>query len=86
MSEENNSLSVQEEALFAETGLDQQPPAELLAILGYLGSENGHVQVLPEWRTENRQIHFVYPSSQFLPPKLRQFIMLAEKMMKVGLA
>lgn len=41
--------------------------------------------VLPEWRTDLRPVHFVYHSGRFLQPKLKQFILLAEKIMRPGL-
>ena len=41
--------------------------------------------ILPEWRSEVRPIHFVYPSGKFLLPKLKQFIACAEQVMKPGL-
>ena len=40
------------------------------------------VPVLPAWRTDVRPIHFVYPSAKFQLPKLKQFIAIAEKIMR----
>ena len=38
--------------------------------------------VLPGWRTDVRPIHFVYPSTKFQLPKLKNFIAIAETIMR----
>lgn len=42
--------------------------------------------VLPSWRTDVRPIHFIYPSAKFQLPKLKQFIAIAEQVIKPRLS
>lgn len=44
------------------------------------------VAVLPGWRTEIQPIHFVYPNRQFLLPKIKQFMICAEKIMRESMS
>lgn len=40
------------------------------------------IRILPNWRTELRPVHFVYPSQKFVSPKIRGFIEVASKIIK----
>ncbi len=40
------------------------------------------VRILRDWRSEAREIHFVYPAQKFVSPKLKEFISLAGGMIK----
>jgi DNA-binding transcriptional LysR family regulator len=40
------------------------------------------VRILPEWRSDARDIHFVYPAHRYVPPKLSEFISLAGALIK----
>jgi DNA-binding transcriptional LysR family regulator len=46
---------------------------------------NQLVRVLPDWKTEVKPISFVYPSSKFMLPKLKEFIIFAEQSIKLQL-
>lgn len=39
--------------------------------------EKALTRVLPEWRSDARDVHFVYPAHRYAPPKLSAFIALA---------
>lgn len=40
------------------------------------------LRVLPNWRTELRPVHFVYPSQKFVAPKIKAFIEIATDILK----
>ena len=43
------------------------------------------VHVLPEWLTPEEPVHIVYPAQRFLSPKLKAFIPVLEKHLRVAL-
>ena len=44
------------------------------------------VRILRDWRSDAREIHFIYPAHKYVPPKLSAFISLAGDMIKKRLS
>lgn len=48
--------------------------------------EEGLKRVLPDWRSNTRPVHFVYPAQKFVPAKLTAFIALATPILQRSLS
>ena len=40
------------------------------------------IRILPNWRSDLRPVHFVYPSQKFVTPKIKAFIEVASEILK----
>lgn len=49
-------------------------------------SEDGLKRVLPDWRSDTRPVHFVYPAQKFVPAKLSAFVALATPLLQRSLS
>ena len=76
----SNMANVLVDALVAGRGIGA---AQVMKIHTHLAS-GALVEVLPDWTYEPMPIHAVYPSSRFIPARVRAFVSFVEGRIKSG--